>query len=536
MSWSGDAATGSVNFAYHWYTSDGALLLWDGIRTPIGATVLPGQSRTINALVRAPATAGTYVLAFDLVREGVAWFGSPLRVDATVVASVDAAIYASSAGATAGPDEHVALPTTVMNVGTTTWTSGGPSPVLAAYHLYDASGNLLRWDGLRTSLGPDVPPGTSRSVLVDVLAPHQPGAYSVRVDLVREGVAWFSSHGSAAPATPLRVPSIFGATYAGDGLPTGGAAGSTLAGTIALTNTGAAMWAASGSAPVLLSYHIYAANGQPVIWDGARSALPRDVGPGETVTVNATLRIPAAPGAYTVVWDAVQEGVSWFSALGSPPLHRQLVALPGSLVGAEWSRIPTTSKVVALTFDCGGNDAGVARILATLASVNARATFFLTGRWAEVYRDTLASIAARYPVGDHTYSHPHLTQLDGAAAAAEIAAGERALAASGVDPHPLFRFPYGDSDARTIGVANRLGYGGIRWTVDTLGWMGGASGQSTDTVVARVLTALQPGEIVLMHVGSAEDGTTLDADALLRLIGEIRARGYELVTLRDVLW
>jgi hypothetical protein len=39
-----------------------------------------------------------------------------------------------------------------------------------------------------------------------------------------------------------------------------------------------------------------------------------------------------------------------------------------------------------------------------------------------------------------------------------------------------------------------------------------------------------------MHVGSAEDGTTLDADALLRLIGEIRARGYELVTLRDVLW
>jgi peptidoglycan/xylan/chitin deacetylase (PgdA/CDA1 family) len=100
----------------------------------------------------------------------------------------------------------------------------------------------------------------------------------------------------------------------------------------------------------------------------------------------------------------------------------------------------------------------------------------------------------------------------------------------------LFRFPYGDSDARTIGVANRLGYGGIRWTVDTLGWMGGASGQSTDTVVARVLTALQPGEIVLMHVGSAEDGTTLDADALLRLIGEIRARGYELVTLRDVLW
>jgi peptidoglycan/xylan/chitin deacetylase (PgdA/CDA1 family) len=103
-------------------------------------------------------------------------------------------------------------------------------------------------------------------------------------------------------------------------------------------------------------------------------------------------------------------------------------------------------------------------------------------------------------------------------------------------PHPLFRFPYGESDARTIAVVNRLGYGGIRWTLDTLGWQGSASGQSSDTVVARVVSGLRPGAIILMHVGSAEDGTTLDADALARVIAEIRARGYELVTLRDFLW
>jgi peptidoglycan/xylan/chitin deacetylase (PgdA/CDA1 family) len=536
MSWTNDAATGAVNLSYHWYTLDYSLLAWDGVRTPIGATVLPGQSRTISALVRAPARAGMYALAFDLVREGIAWFGIPLRVDVTVTAPIDAAVYTPSAGAATGPDQHVALPTVVMNVGTTAWSSSGATPVLMAYHLYDASGNLLRWDGLRTALGADVPPGTSRAVRVDVLAPHSPGGYIVRVDLVREGVAWFSSRGSPAPVTPLRVTAMFGASYAADSLPTGGAAATTVTDTIAITNTGATTWPASGTAPVLLSYHITTDSGQLVVWDGARSALPRAVLPGETVTVAAAIQVPATPGTYTVAWDAVQEGVTWFSSLGSPPLRRALIALPASLVGAEWSRVPTTSKVVALTFDCGGNDAGVARILAALASANARATFFVTGRWAEVYRSSVAAIAARYPIGDHTYSHPHLTQLDDAAVAAEIAAGERSLAASGVDSHPLFRFPYGESDQRTMAIANRAGYGGIRWTVDTLAWEGASNGQSSDSVLARVLASLQPGEIVLMHVGSAEDGTTLDADALPRVIAEIRARGYELITLRDALW
>ena len=42
------------------------------------------------------------------------------------------------------------------------------------------------------------------------------------------------------------------------------------------------------------------------------------------------------------------------------------------------------------------------------------------------------------------------------------------------------------------------------------------------------------GEIVLMHVGSAQDRSTIDAQALPGVIRAIRARGYRFVTLRDV--
>jgi peptidoglycan/xylan/chitin deacetylase (PgdA/CDA1 family) len=99
------------------------------------------------------------------------------------------------------------------------------------------------------------------------------------------------------------------------------------------------------------------------------------------------------------------------------------------------------------------------------------------------------------------------------------------------DPRPMFRFPFGDRSTRTLSLVNSLGYVSIRWTVDTLGWKGTSGGQSSGTVVQRVLNTLRPGQIVLMHVGSnPDDGSTLDADALPTLITELRARGYTFVT------
>jgi len=205
-------------------------------------------------------------------------------------------------------------------------------------------------------------------------------------------------------------------------------------------------------------------------------------------------------------------------------------SLPASLRGAEWTRLPTADKVVALTFDAGGNDAGVKPILKALGEAGVPATFFLTGRWTEVYPAEARTIASSYPVGNHTYSHPRLTDLADAQVKDQITHAQSVIkSTTGHDPRPLFRFPYGAVDARVLADAHALGYGGIRWTVDTLGWEGRSSGQSEATVLNRVIAALQPGEIVLMHVGAANDGSTLDASALPSVIRELRARGYSFV-------
>ncbi|PTT68788.1 polysaccharide deacetylase family protein, partial [Arthrobacter sp. HMWF013] len=110
------------------------------------------------------------------------------------------------------------------------------------------------------------------------------------------------------------------------------------------------------------------------------------------------------------------------------------------------------------------------------------------------------------------------------------------ILAAGADPRPFFRFPFGERDARTIAAVNNLGYVPVRWTVDTLGWKGTSGSISAQIVADRVLAALRPGEIVLMHIGSnPDDGSTLDADALPQIIERVRAAGYSFVTLDSLL-
>ena len=211
--------------------------------------------------------------------------------------------------------------------------------------------------------------------------------------------------------------------------------------------------------------------------------------------------------------------------------------LPRELLGHVVTRIPTTRKVVALTFDAGASADGVAAILATLRREHVAASFFLTGRFANAFPDAARAMAQTGRLGDHTVDHPHLPGLSTAAVVAQVRdARATILRVTAQDPRPWFRFPYGEYDGRTLATVNEAGYAAVGWTVDTLGWEGEVGGQNVDSVVERVLDAARPGEIVLMHVGAnPDDGTTLDADALPSVIAGLRAAGYGFVTLDALL-
>jgi peptidoglycan/xylan/chitin deacetylase (PgdA/CDA1 family) len=208
--------------------------------------------------------------------------------------------------------------------------------------------------------------------------------------------------------------------------------------------------------------------------------------------------------------------------------------LPPAVVAGELVRMQTPQHVVALTFDGGGNADGAKAILAVLRREQVPATFFLTGHFVKTYPALARAIGRHYVVGNHTVNHVELTRLSNSTVTREITeAADEIQHATGRDTHPLFRFPYGARDARTIGICHRLGYVSVRWTVDTWGWMGRAL-QTVAGARRRVLDSLVPGEIVLMHIGSSRDHSTIDTNALPGIIRAVRARGYRFVTLRDV--
>ena len=212
-------------------------------------------------------------------------------------------------------------------------------------------------------------------------------------------------------------------------------------------------------------------------------------------------------------------------------------AIPAHLRGKDVTEIPTGDRVVALTFDAGADSAGLPSILETLADQQVPATFFLTGQWVDDNPHGVAVIHADgHRLGNHSMTHPQLPALPDQAIRDEVQGAEQRILAAGADPRPLFRFPFGDRDERTIAAVNDLGYVAVRWTVDTLGWKGTSGGMSAQEVTDRAMDALRPGEIVLMHLGSnPEDGTTLDADALPDMIERMRTAGYTFVTLDALL-
>jgi peptidoglycan/xylan/chitin deacetylase (PgdA/CDA1 family) len=209
-------------------------------------------------------------------------------------------------------------------------------------------------------------------------------------------------------------------------------------------------------------------------------------------------------------------------------------ALPPAIVSGELVRLQTKQHVVALTFDGGGNADAAKNVLATLRRERAPGTFFLTGHFVQAYPLLSRAIGRRYPVANHTVDHLDLRRLATPAATREVTQAETMIRrATGRDPRPLFRFPYGARDSRTLGIVHGLGYASVRWTVDTWGWMG-LTLQSVAGAERRVLDHLVPGEIVLMHLGAARDRSTIDSRALPAVIRAVRARGYRFVTLQGI--
>jgi peptidoglycan/xylan/chitin deacetylase (PgdA/CDA1 family) len=187
-------------------------------------------------------------------------------------------------------------------------------------------------------------------------------------------------------------------------------------------------------------------------------------------------------------------------------------------------------RQVAITFDAAADAGFAAQILDTLKAEEVRASFGITGRWAESNPELLRRMVREgHHLVNHSYDHPSFVEISREERWEQLDRTEEIVQGlARATTKPFFRPPFGAYDASVNADVYARGYlYTLMWTVDSLGWQGLAA----EEISRRVLELAQPGAIIVFHVGAASQ----DANALPTIISGLRDMGYEMGAVPEVL-
>jgi peptidoglycan-N-acetylglucosamine deacetylase len=246
------------------------------------------------------------------------------------------------------------------------------------------------------------------------------------------------------------------------------------------------------------------------------------------------LLLPLLQGACT--WTPPEEPRP--STSNEPPPALAVAAEPPSPTACVTAPIVNNGSRrhmrIALTFDACTTHKNEynERVIHTLLETRTPATLFIGGGWAQANSRRLEELAqyGLFEFGNHTFSHAHMTQVkENSKALEEFLRTQRAVYdLTGHIPR-YFRPPFGEVDTRVAWLASQAGLTALNFDLP--------AGDSGETVTPKrlsdwVLKKASPGGIVVLHMNHNRFPT---ADALPEIIRGLRKRGFELVTVAQLL-
>ena len=190
-------------------------------------------------------------------------------------------------------------------------------------------------------------------------------------------------------------------------------------------------------------------------------------------------------------------------------------------------------KRVAITFDLcsAGKYLFDQSVYESIERLRVPATIFIGGVWAEKNPQLARRIAADplLEVASHAYHHPHLPTLSASELDAEFSQSQKALfSITGVWPR-LLRAPYGEVDPHVLEAAARNHLTIVQYDLP--------SGDpdpalKADKIVRWVVDSAKDGSIIVMHINQNGVHT---AETFPRIVRELRRKGFELVTVSQLL-
>jgi len=199
--------------------------------------------------------------------------------------------------------------------------------------------------------------------------------------------------------------------------------------------------------------------------------------------------------------------------------------------------VNTSQKLVALTFDDGPSPVWTPQLLDKLKEKHAKATFFMIGKHAEEYPDIARRVAAEgHEIGNHTYDHHGIFFYTKEELNKEVLAAEEVIRSITGVSTVYFRPPKAwitDDEKKWL---NEEGYRTVLWTLNSKDWV-----QFDDKYILKyLLKRVKPGDILLFH----DSGGVFDINngdrhetvkTIPRLIDELRKRGYQFVTVSELI-
>ncbi|MCP4727258.1 MAG: polysaccharide deacetylase family protein, partial [bacterium] len=231
----------------------------------------------------------------------------------------------------------------------------------------------------------------------------------------------------------------------------------------------------------------------------------------------------------------------------------------------NFTRGVRSKRQIALTFDGGASDDHAEKILDILANKKIKCTIFLTGRFIGKFPGLVKRMVNDgHEVGNHTYSHPHLTtyeinsrhdtrpEITYKGFQTELFRADSLFReVTGQNIHRLWRSPYGEQNKQIRMWAAEMGYIHVRWTtgdingesMDAHDWVSDKNSRlykTAEEIKSRLLLFGKDdpdganGAIILMHLGSNRTEEYL-YEALPEIIDVFHERDYKFCKVSELI-
>jgi hypothetical protein len=234
--------------------------------------------------------------------------------------------------ATMSVGQSITVDIALKNNGTMTWRTDGPFAVYGSYEWLDEAGAVVVPEGPATPLTQAIGAGDATSLKATVVAPDEPGNYTLRYDLRQGDQVWFHEQGTRPLDVPVQVSLAFAAAIDAPSVPPVMMPGQIYAVDVHLTNRGTLAWQGQPSGPpapdtVVVTTRWRGLDGSVVDAPPALTMLPQNVAPGQNVTLPAQVQAPSVNGRYLMSFE-LRDGAGHFGAHSLSPAVPVTVASP----------------------------------------------------------------------------------------------------------------------------------------------------------------------------------------------------------------